>query len=91
MFRSKARIDRTLLLKHIEQVKTGLPGVAWVRLDASAPGPLVCGRGDPVSDTDGRDRRTPCGTCKNVQLDALAQSRLCSTCLDIARLVAWWG
>lgn len=39
MFRVKARIDRALLLKHIEQVKTGLPGVAWVRLDASAPWP----------------------------------------------------
>ncbi|MCH8179691.1 MAG: efflux RND transporter periplasmic adaptor subunit [Proteobacteria bacterium] len=39
MFRVKARIDRELLLKHIEQVKTGLPGVAWVRLDAQAPWP----------------------------------------------------
>jgi HlyD family secretion protein len=24
-----------LLQKHIQQVKTGLPGVVWVRLDAS--------------------------------------------------------
>ena len=39
MFRVKARIDRALLAKHLEQVKTGLPGVAWVRLDADQPWP----------------------------------------------------
>lgn len=39
MFRVKARIDRDLLLKHIEQVKTGLPGVAWVRVDPQAAWP----------------------------------------------------
>ncbi|WP_367066517.1 efflux RND transporter periplasmic adaptor subunit [Oryzisolibacter sp. LB2S] len=39
MFRVKARIDRALLAKHLEQVKTGLPGVAWVRLDAEQPWP----------------------------------------------------
>ena len=39
MFRVKARIDRALLAKHLEQVKTGLPGVAWVRLDAQQPWP----------------------------------------------------
>jgi HlyD family secretion protein len=33
MFRIKARIDPELLKKHIRQVKTGLPGVAYVRLD----------------------------------------------------------
>jgi len=33
MFRVRARIERELLLEHLEQVKTGLPGVAWVRLD----------------------------------------------------------
>ena len=33
MFRVKAQIDRDLLLKHLHQVKTGLPGVAWVRTD----------------------------------------------------------
>lgn len=33
MFRVKAQIDRALLVKHLQQVKTGLPGVAWVRLD----------------------------------------------------------
>ncbi|AEB86722.1 HlyD family efflux transporter periplasmic adaptor subunit [Alicycliphilus denitrificans] len=39
MFRVKARIDRALLAKYPEQVKTGLPGVAWVRLDADQPWP----------------------------------------------------
>ena len=39
MFRVRAQIDRELLLRHIEQVKTGLPGVAWVRIDPQAPWP----------------------------------------------------
>ncbi|TAN30528.1 MAG: HlyD family efflux transporter periplasmic adaptor subunit [Castellaniella sp.] len=39
MFRIKARIPRDLLQKHLEQVKTGLPGVAWVRTDATQPWP----------------------------------------------------
>ena len=33
MFRIKARIDPDLLRKHLHQVKTGLPGMAYVRLD----------------------------------------------------------
>jgi len=33
MFRVKARIDPDLLRKHLRQVKTGLPGMAYVRLD----------------------------------------------------------
>jgi len=39
MFRVRAQIDRQLLLNHLEQVKTGLPGEAWVRLDDSQPWP----------------------------------------------------
>ena len=39
MFRVRAQIDRELLQRHIEQVKTGLPGVAWVRIDPQAPWP----------------------------------------------------
>lgn len=39
MFRIKARIDPELLKKHIHQVKTGLPGVAYVRLDPQTPWP----------------------------------------------------
>ncbi len=33
MFKVKARIDPNLLNKYIKQVKTGLPGVAWIKLD----------------------------------------------------------
>lgn len=39
MFRVKARIDRQLLEKHLNQVKTGLPGVAYLKLDAEANWP----------------------------------------------------
>jgi HlyD family secretion protein len=39
MFRVKVRIDPALLDQHLEKVKTGLPGVAYVRLDQSAAWP----------------------------------------------------
>ena len=39
MFRVKAQIDRGLLKEHLERVKTGLPGVAWVKIDAQAEWP----------------------------------------------------
>ena len=39
MFRVKAQIDRELLQKYLKQVKTGLPGVAWIKLDDAAPWP----------------------------------------------------
>ena len=39
MFRVKARIDPALLEKHLKQVKTGLPGVAWLKLDPQAEWP----------------------------------------------------
>ena len=39
MFRVKARIPPELLEKHLEQVKTGLPGVAWLNLDPEQPWP----------------------------------------------------
>jgi HlyD family secretion protein len=35
MFRVKVRIDQELLRKYRTQVKTGLPGVAWVRLGST--------------------------------------------------------
>jgi len=35
----KAQIDRELLRKYLRLVKTGLPGVAWIRLDAHEPWP----------------------------------------------------
>lgn len=39
MFRVKVKIAPELLKKYIERVRTGLPGVAYVRLDDSAPWP----------------------------------------------------
>jgi len=39
MFRVRARIAPELLARHLEQVKTGLPGVAWIRLDEGAAWP----------------------------------------------------
>ncbi|OAB54939.1 glycoside hydrolase family 43 [Phormidium willei BDU 130791] len=39
MFRLKAQIPPELLERHVREVKTGLPGVAYVRLDAAAAWP----------------------------------------------------
>jgi HlyD family secretion protein len=39
MFRVKAQLDRALLVKHAKLVKTGLPGVAWLRVDAAVAWP----------------------------------------------------
>ena len=39
MFRVKAKIDPALLKQYVEYVKTGIPGVAWVRLDDKEPWP----------------------------------------------------
>jgi HlyD family secretion protein len=39
MFRVKAQVDPALLQKNLKQIKTGLPGVAWIKLDAQAAWP----------------------------------------------------
>jgi len=39
MFRVKAQIDPALLQKHLKQVKAGVPGVAWLKLDPQASWP----------------------------------------------------
>jgi HlyD family secretion protein len=39
MFRVRAQIDPDLLQRHLAQVKTGLPGVAWLKLDPNVPWP----------------------------------------------------
>ena len=39
MFRVRARIDPELLARHIEYVKTGLPGMAYLRLDPNTAWP----------------------------------------------------
>jgi HlyD family secretion protein len=44
MFRVKARIDPALLQKYITQVKTGLPGMAYVRVDPMAAWPASLAR-----------------------------------------------
>lgn len=41
MFRVKAGIPQTLLRKYIKQVKTGLPGMAYVRLDSQVEWPAM--------------------------------------------------
>lgn len=39
MFRVRARIAPDLLKKHLHQVKTGVPGVAWIKLEPTAQWP----------------------------------------------------
>ncbi len=39
MFHVKARINPDLLQKYLQRVKTGVPGVAWVKLDQNAAWP----------------------------------------------------
>ncbi|MXS86429.1 HlyD family efflux transporter periplasmic adaptor subunit [Nitrosomonas sp. HPC101] len=39
MFRVRARIDPGLLKQHLEQIKTGLPGMAYVKLDPASAWP----------------------------------------------------
>lgn len=48
-FRVRAQVDPTLLREHIERVKTGLPGMAYVRLDPDAEWPPFL-RGIPGDD-----------------------------------------
>lgn len=39
MFRVKAQVDRDVLERYASHVKAGVPGVAWIRLDARQPWP----------------------------------------------------
>ena len=39
MFRVKAQFGQELLQKHLKMIKTGLPGVAWLKLDPQAQWP----------------------------------------------------
>ncbi|MBR4254898.1 MAG: efflux RND transporter periplasmic adaptor subunit [Lentisphaeria bacterium] len=52
MFRVKAKISADLLKQYVEYVKTGIPGVAWVRLDDKEPWPDFLKtpkeKGDPI-------------------------------------------
>jgi HlyD family secretion protein len=40
MFRVRAQVPQDLLRRYINEVKTGLPGIAYVRLDQSMPWPV---------------------------------------------------
>jgi HlyD family secretion protein len=44
MFRIRARIEPALLAKHTDKIRTGLPGVTYVRLDPKAEWPAQLGR-----------------------------------------------
>lgn len=39
MFRVKAKIDQAYIDQNINSIKTGMPGIAWLRLDANSPWP----------------------------------------------------
>ena len=39
MFRVRAQIAPELLHRHIDQVKTGVPGTAWLKVDPQAQWP----------------------------------------------------
>jgi HlyD family secretion protein len=39
MFRVRARIDPALLKQHLEKIKTGVPGMAYVKLDPALAWP----------------------------------------------------
>jgi HlyD family secretion protein len=39
MFRVKVRIDQDVLAAHLAKVRTGLPGVSYIRFDPSTPWP----------------------------------------------------
>jgi len=41
MFRIKARVDPVLLREHMQDIKTGLPGMAYVRLDPNVEWPAA--------------------------------------------------
>ena len=43
MFRVRAQIEPETLAKYMDYIKTGLPGVAWARLDPTAPWPEAAG------------------------------------------------
>lgn len=41
MFRIKVKIDSKLLEKYFDKIKTGLPGIAYVRLNSNTPWPAI--------------------------------------------------
>ena len=57
MFRIKAKVDPRLLRKYIDMVKTGLPGVAWVRMDDRAEWPDFLQLTKSIQAEQGSDRK----------------------------------
>ena len=41
MFRVKVKINPLLLSQHLKKIKTGLPGIAYIRLDETKPWPQI--------------------------------------------------
>ncbi len=77
MFRVRAQIDRELLARHLQQVKTGLPGVAWVKLDAErALARHACNPSVPAASAMAHDsivvRLDRCRACAMATRSALA-------------------
>ncbi len=78
MFRVKAQIDPALLQRHLKLVKTGLPGMAWLKLDAQAawpadlaikvPGLSASTNALPLIDPPGRDAPAPVASLVDVSL-----------------------
>ncbi|MBL6456339.1 HlyD family efflux transporter periplasmic adaptor subunit [Belnapia sp. T6] len=54
MFRVKLSVDRDLLRQHAAQVRTGLPGMGYVRLDPAAAWPAWLAAGPRVPQAAGR-------------------------------------
>lgn len=55
MFRVKAKIDPELLRKYIDVVKTGLPGVAWVRINDKEEWPVFLQRRKDIANRSGAE------------------------------------
>jgi HlyD family secretion protein len=70
MFRVRVRIDPELLRAHAERVRTGLPGLAYVRLDPRRRGQPGCSRREPNDRHSGRPSRR---TDTPVRLDRRAR------------------
>ena len=60
MFRAKVRVDPAMLARHIAQVRTGLPGVAYIAVDPTAVWPATLQPIDPDGyKAEGSTKATP--------------------------------
>ncbi|MEP9354903.1 HlyD family efflux transporter periplasmic adaptor subunit [Xanthobacter sp. KR7-65] len=72
MFRVKLRVARQLVEQHLEQVKTGITGVGYVRLDPAAPWPAWL-QSDLVRQAEGADPTNAKEPAKEPAKDAPAK------------------